>query len=488
MHDGREGRPITTVPSTSGPDSPDPASTIDRTHEPALARPPFDPPAARDALRLTSVYATDAVLDAKTIRRTARPVSEFLRLGRLSPFYETSRDQLPAVLGRRQVDPASLSFERWTDGVEACWLWLFALPSGQLAVGFSVDVRADLIDVIPLLEDLYYASLELDRGHLESQATAVAAELGLGIDAVRLLPERHQLVFVCVPEGGTMPDPDTMQRVVYRADLPHRNGDSAIRYPGELNRRPTTMGALGPYVSVIVGLQDYVENAALLSAVQVVTGSSRLRQIRQRAYECVATLRTSTEDDDLQVRERRLVLEDISETLRELELELSFSVEAVADLGMLVPALRVESYHDALIDSMSLTRRASTTGRMLERLRNAIDAELTSIESTEARADDARRIRTVAAVTFVTTVAGTIGLVFTFFGINARQVDQTRSIFDSRYMGIYILVGIITILAGGIYLFPSWLAARRKKGTWLALPNSKSQHILTSRHAITPQF
>ena len=67
------------------------------------------------------------------------------------------------------------------------------------------------------------------------------------------------------------------------------------------------------------------------------------------------------------------------------------ALEAVADLGMLVPALRVESYHDALIDSMSLTRRASTTGRMLERLRNAIDAELTSIESTEARADDARR-------------------------------------------------------------------------------------------------
>ena len=118
-------------------------------------------------------------------------------------------------------------------------------------------------------------------------------------------------------------------------------------------------------------------------------------------------------------------------------MDLSYGVEAIADLGMLVPALRVESYHEALIDSTSLDRRAATTGRMLERLANAIDAELTSVQSVEARADDARRVRTVAAVTFVTTIAGMISLLFAFLGINASEVDPARSMFDHRYLAIY---------------------------------------------------
>jgi hypothetical protein len=144
-------------------------------------------------------------------------------------------------------------------------------------------------------------------------------------------------------------------------------------------------------------------------------------------------------------------LEDMANTLRNLELDLSYSVEAVADLGMLIPSLRVASYHEALIDSMSLDRRAATTGRMLARLDNAIDAELTSVQSVEARADDARRIRTVAAVTFVTTIAGMIGLLFAFLGVNAREVDPARSMFDSHYLAIYVTIAVIA--AGGAVIF-----------------------------------
>jgi hypothetical protein len=257
-----------------------------------------------------------------------------------------------------------------------------------------------------------------------------------------------------------MPDDDTLQRMVYRADLPMREGSSSIRYPAELNRRPTTRGALRPYVSVLVGLQDYVENATLLSAVLVVAASTRLRQIRDDAYRGVAQLRAST-DHAVPTRQRRLGLEDMANTLRNLELDLSYSVEAVADLGMLIPALRVESYHEALIDSMSLDRRAATTGRMLARLDNAIDAGLTSVQSVEARADDARRIRTVAAVTFVTTIAGMIGLLFAFLGVNAREVDPARSMFDSHYLAIYVTIALIGAGGGLIFVALAWLERGR---------------------------
>jgi hypothetical protein len=227
-----------------------------------------------------------------------------------------------------------------------------------------------------------------------------------------------------------VPDEDVLQRVIYRADLPYRPQHSAIRYPAELNRRPATLAALGPYVSVVGGQQDYVENGVLLSGVQAV----------------------GTAAQPLSIRERRLILENLADRLGDLELDLSFSVEATADLGLLVPALRVEAFHYALYESMSMARRAETTGHMLARLRNAIAADLTSVQSVEQRADDRRRVRTAAAVTFVTTVAGTFGLLFGFFGINTVEVQPDRSIFDDRYAAIYLLIAALIVTAATLYL------------------------------------
>lgn len=90
--------------------------------------------------------------------------------------------------------------------------------------------------------------------------------------------------------------------------------------------------------------------------------------------------------------ERRRVLERISGELGALELELSYSVEAPADLSLLVPSLRAEGFHSALYESMRLAEKASTTARMLERLEHAVAAELTIVTSIESRAQVDRRL------------------------------------------------------------------------------------------------
>ncbi|MEV7469673.1 hypothetical protein AB0O20_24675 [Streptomyces kronopolitis] len=74
-----------------------------------------------------------------------------------------------------------------------------------------------------------------------------------------------------------------------------------------------------------------------------------------------------------------------------------------------------------------------------------------SVESMERRAADRRRVRTVVAVTFVTTVSGTLSLLFGFFGINARQVDDHRSMFDDHYTPIYALIATILLCALAIF-------------------------------------
>ena len=147
-------------------------------------------------------------------------------------------------------------------------------------------------------------------------------------------------------------------------------------------------------------------------------------------------------------RDRRRTLERIADQLGDLELELSYSVEASADLGLLVPSLRVESFHNALYESMSLASKAVTAGRMLERLARAIDAELTAIESIERRADENRRIRYAVAVGFVSAVAIPASLILAYLGINASQVSSARSMFSHHYLGMYLTVAGLIVVGG----------------------------------------
>ncbi|WP_432586364.1 hypothetical protein ABVG11_09640 [Streptomyces sp. HD1123-B1] len=385
-----------------------------------------------------------------------------------------AQQQLPRVLRKEKLDCSSLTCERWQTGVpSAATLWHFLHPSGQVLVALTMDVPLSLVESVPLMEDLYYASIECSGVPLEQLARE---RVGCDPDATArsaagFLPERHQLVFKSVPSLEDVPDDDTIQRVIYRSDLPYRPEHSSIMYPAELNRRPTTVGALGPYASLICGHQDYIENCVLLSAVQAVGSAARLREIRDVTYAYGHRFRARS-DAERNMHRRRTTLEHISDGLSHLELELSYSVEAGGDIGTLVPALRVESFHNALYSAMGLTERSATIGQMLGRLSNAIAAELTSVESAEQRAGDRRRIRTVVAVTFVTTVTGTLSLLFGFFGVNARQVDSQRSMFDDRYMPIYAIIAFILACAvaifGGMRLHERWSERRERSRlrTW----------------------
>src|SRR5450631_2585062 len=271
---------------------------------------PFDPFNTGERLRLTTIYATSRSLDASVLRETTRPLGDVLRMGRLAEFCADAQDQLPSVFIYQSIDANMLTFQRWSGTVQNAYFWLLTVTSGQVLVALSLDVTAGLVEVIPLLEDLYYATVQLGDKTLEDWSIEQLPSHEAELRPVKFL-ERHQLVFAGLPDGTALPDSDVVQRVIYRADLPVRDGNSSIVYPVELNRRLTTLGALGPYVSVVVGHQHYLENAVLLSAVQVIGCASRLRQIRQLAYESVATFRAHSQPG-LPITQRRLVLEQMS--------------------------------------------------------------------------------------------------------------------------------------------------------------------------------
>jgi len=394
-------------------------------------------------IRITNVYVTPWHL---TDASAGSELPDYLRLWRFEQYYRLSADQLPRALAREPLEPGDLRFQRWhrSGSVTAAWMWLFRLPSGQVVAALTIDARCEPGEAIDLLEDCYFGDVHIGAETAEERAHGLAVRVGADDSPERgFLPERHQIVF------GSGPAPedyeDLVQRLVYRADLPYRKEFSAIRYPAELNRRPGWLAAVGPYVSVVCGQSDFIENAIFSSAVQGVAAAAQLRAIRHAAYADVRQFR-NLEAAGGPTRGRRQSLERIADRLGDLELELSYSVEASADFGLLVPSLRAESFHAELYESMGLAARAATVARMLQRLGAAITAELTAIESIERRTDENRRVRYAVAVGFVSAVAIPASLILAYLGINASQVNPDRSMFSHHYAAMYLTVAAVIVL------------------------------------------
>lgn len=421
------------------------------------------PAGRRRAIRIVSVYATPWRLPGGEGREAAGAgPGDHLRLGEMEGHFASLATQAPRVLGRAELAVNDLRFgrQRQARPVTGAGLWLFATAPGQIVVALSLDVDRELIDTIDLLEDCYYLAARYGEATIEAAAAALARRYGGDTSGgTAFLPDRHQIVFGPAPPRRVADD--VLKRVVYRSAGPYRHEFSPIGYPPELNRDPGTAAAVGPSVSVLCGRREHEENAVFLSVVQAVAGAAWLRDIRAKAYTAVETFRgDGRHAAPRDVRRRRRVLARLSGRLGDLELDLSYGVEACADLGLMTPSLRVAGYHQALYRAMGLVAKAEMVARMLRRLERAVDAELMVIESVERRLDENHRLRWAVAVGFVTIVPVPIGLVFAFFGMNTREIDRERSIWDwDLYLPLYLFTGGVIAL-GVLLFFASYLYQR----------------------------
>jgi hypothetical protein len=434
-------------------------------------------------IRVISIYAT-------RWRHVPRgdATQPHLSLGRLEEFYGLFRDQLPQVICRRPHPGTALTFAPAGDGqpgsaaadaaaparpdvkFSRAESWLFVLPSDQVVAVLDFHFETHPLDVDPVLtttvlERCAYAQLLVDGQDLETHIANLARDAGAEeIDPNKLLPpERHQVVFAPYVEGGTVPDKETVKRIIYRVDPPNRPEFMKFREPDGLNEAGRTLGAVTPYVSLLYGHQDYVENSVFLTAVQAVGTTARFRQIWHKAHGQVRDFRYTTQNPDVG-KQRRADMEFLVDELGNLELDLSFSVETSADLGLLIPSLRLESFHKELYEAMELRERAETVSRMFSRLDASIRAELTAIEIRERQADEVKRLRRDAAVSVLSFLGVPVGFLVAFFGINASQVNGRWSIFNfHHYAGVYIaavLLALTPLITFLVLNGQAWLRSR----------------------------
>jgi hypothetical protein len=417
----------------------------------------LDPPKIRAQHRISLVRPL--ILDSVP-EGNWTPLHKCLGFGRLGRYLEANEGGSPLVMAAEHLAGQAVSFPGCVNTLDiaAAHVLVIHVNASSCVLVLTIDLTGNYVNLIDALDAGYAINIEVSGQPLASYVQSLLFPGSEG-SRVKIGYERHQLVYYAVKDASDLPDFDTIQRLVYRADLPALPEHCSFVQPAELNRRPTSLAYLGAYVSVLTSQQDYIENAVLLSAMIIVSAAARLRMLKQHALKSLEELRSTPNTEDLSDRRSRLAR--LAAELRDLQVSLSFDVEDASTIGDLIPSLRVEAFHEALWDSTQIADEIRSVSQMLARLENAVNAEEQAIGVIQQKKDDWRRIAVSIPVGFISLIAIPVTILLTFVSGNQAQVYHGASIFSWHYYG-WLYAAIIatmlwTVLMGGVL----WSYGRR---------------------------
>jgi hypothetical protein len=424
----------------------------------------------------------DGLGQATTSRRrprlTGSPAADLLPSGRYRSFFIAAENQLPRVISTRLWSCECLELpDRGGVRIDHVRTSLFELANGVLVVSLGLNFADEEGESLRAFPDLV-RSVDDERDSLRIagepllKACVVDApdEIKKRVAAASLGPDMHHLMFPSeqAVEGMSDLDVDLLQRVVARRDDASRADYLTVRLPTEANRYPRSLAGVSPGASVVGGHPTSIELSILVSAIQALGSLATLRDIQQRAFRALEGFRFGMDRE----RDRRSFDEWLArraEELSELELDLSFGVEAYLSIRLIVPILPVEQFHHELLEALGVRRAAATTGGMVSRLSRAIEAERQAIAAEERGREEERfkreeqRFRTLSAAGgSVAALAIPLTIIFAFLGINAREVRADASLFDLSYYGAYYLaLTALPVFAAVVALLYVRFVARR---------------------------
>lgn len=417
------------------------------------------------------------------------PSEAFNLTDRFRNFYESFEDQLPDLLAQRIFTSGDVMLhsdsgqEEWPGDFERVEVVLFSLPfpANQIVATVVLDFAILTVtdDDDSLLRKLLKAFAESRVTIAGKTITQIVDELAGGVGAERERAadpdeeigdgarERHALVFMN-GNGLAAPEYQVVAGILYGVQPPYRPEFTQLIRPKSLNREQGIYAAVSEYSSFLYGQQSEVENSVLLTTVQAVGTAARFQRIWRDAYFHVQQFQATKQAgrSGMQTRED---LEKLADEMGNLELDLAFSVETAADLGLGSTTARIDEFHHNLYMVMQIKTRARTVGQMFVRLGNSLRSELTAIESREKKAENLRkqveddqRFRGALTLGVLSFILAPLGLVLAFFGVNTVQVDTNDSMYDvAHYWPIYV-IALSIMIAPAVFAFMYGRLRRRK--------------------------
>lgn len=420
------------------------------------------PISSRETVRLIIAREIDATgLD----HGARRPAAEVLDLGRLTKHGQESSAALPGLLWTQDCNTTELIWRRASGSVNvrkavhAIW----AVPGSgaefavQLVDLYPQDGRAS---IIAALEDMFHGDLDM------SKACNPPVRIDPKVDAIT-----HQLVVLpqTSPNGTDHWEPtdDEVQRFIYRADLEAREEFTDIRKPAEMNRRPYSGAALSPFMSVMWGQQDYIENCAFLSALIGAAASAVIRESRKTLLAEIQSMEQvfgdGSDDDETVARSISELNQQMTHAYRTvafIENRIALCIDGLSTIQPYLPAMRVESYHQTLFHVLNAEGNRQTIERMLRRLNEIVRVQQEVLDNRLMNIKSARANQWSTTIGLASILAVPFTVIFAFFSIGTLDIDPDTNMLSWAYWPIYTftLLGITIIV--GLHL---WLGRRNRK-------------------------
>lgn len=416
---------------------------------------------AREQTRVTLIYGLYHQLPLDTSKNA--PLNGTMPFGRFTPHMEASASMLPTVVSETHLDkvPIEIRGEALPVAIESACVTLTATPrcDAVLLVDVTLSYPHTVDDVAKLLAVTCFDRWSVTVGGapiLRWLHKQISEDYAINSEKFEFGNNVHQMVFPSQTLSKQLTAAETpplaeVSRIVYRGTLAVA---APVRAPSTLNHSGRTLTVHGRGVSVISGWGLHVENSFLVVAMTLISTLGVVQRTRRNAFTALKLNDNISLDS---TADARTLIARLAGQLTEMQLDLSFGVEAFVD-SVFIPELLVESFQASLRDAVGITGALDNTSRMLTRLQSVINARLQTLEAAVQERQE-QRSKVIAYILAVgTLIAAPPALLLAFFSVQATEVRATDSMFDfARYWPAYALswLPFITLVLGG------WLFLRK---------------------------
>ncbi|MGW0911298.1 CorA family divalent cation transporter [Streptomyces sp. NPDC002784] len=366
--------------------------------------------------------------------------------GRFRPHLESGEAVLPVPVLAETTAPGDLRLPGGDHGLTLARvdLLVVATPRGDATLLLDCEFAGDT-EALAVASWLATTCFERDRLRLGGRPLLEVLRERLGLrEPVTFGLNVHQLVY---PGGRLREDvlshaDDThraalLNRIIYRGMMPAEAADRlAVSVPPNLTNHGVTLTAHGRGVSVQAGWAVHVENGLAVVALGMISALAVLQRTRLAAFAMMKQNEQALTDSASEVR---TLISRLSDGVNELQLDLAFGVEAYVD-SLLIPEMLTEGFQSSLRDTLGIRDSLDNSARMVERLTSVISARSAALDAALAERDERQNRVVSALVAAATLIALPPTLLLAFFGVNATDVDEGRSILDlGRYGTAYAL-------------------------------------------------
>lgn len=405
------------------------------------------------------------------------PLGEWFDLGRFAHHITAAGGLLPRITDPVEIDPARFRFADHQPSVRvrrvAAAIATTPRRDGLLFLDFTLGENERAGDVADFLYTTWHRrpAMRVDGSPLLDWLATPLSHVGTDEDKPLSFGQNvHQCVFA----GGRFarrllrdnrnPDrvsPDLIT-IVFRGTIAANRGSRLdIRRPPALNNPGETLVAHGRGVSLITGWTEPVENAFGIAAAGLVNAAGVVGRVRLQSLEALTIDDESTATKASDVRD---LITELTERLNQLRLDLSFGIEAYADM-ILIPELLIESYHSSLRSVASLRESLANTSRIVDRVAAVIESRHATLEASIQAYTERRDKALAALVAIFSLLALPPTLLLAYFGTNSTNVDARFSIFDLRHYGVaYLVVWLPFIALAVAALVLRWRIQPRTQG------------------------